>query len=185
MYGSKLLLALLFGSMIVAVGGAKEFCCHEDKSAKDAKDPLNATFVRLKSLVGDWETATQLGDIPKGKIASQFRLTGGGSALTETIFPGSELEMLSVYHRDGDQLLMTHYCVAGNQPRLRVKIGKDKDELIFEFAGGTNMDPAKDMHIHSGLIRFVDADHIHSEWEMYAGDKAHGKHSFDLVRVKK
>jgi hypothetical protein len=93
--------------------------------------------------------------------------------------------MLSVYHRDGDEVAMTHFCCVGNQPRFRAKIGKNKDELIFEFVGGSNIDPAKDMHIHGGVIRFVDADHIHSEWYMYVDGKQAQTHGSDLVRKKK
>lgn len=159
---------------------------HWCAGAEPVNDPISAAFERLKKLVGDWEQrAAADDDAAKGKIASQFRLTGGGSAVAETIFPGTEMEMLSVYHRDGDALLMTHYCAAGNQPRLRAKIGKDNNELIFEFVGGSNLNPAKDLHIHGGVIRFVDADHIHSEWFVYANGKPSGKHSFDLVRKKK
>ncbi len=79
---------------------------------------------------------------------------------------------------------MTHYCCAGNQPRMRGKIGERKDELVFEFAGGSNLNPAKDGHIHEGKIRFVDADHLHSEWAYFADGKEAGRHSFDLVRKK-
>lgn len=164
---------------------AAGLACHEDKPKADGKDPLTAAFARLKGLVGEWEEQAPADASTKGKTALVYRLTGGGTALSETIFPGTGMEMLSVYHRDGEQLLMTHYCAAGNQPRMRGAIGKTKDELVFEFTGGTNMDPAKDMHIHGGVIRFVDADHIHTEWDVYANGKATGKHVFDLVRKKK
>ncbi len=181
----KFILAFLFGVTFLASAGAQNPACHDNKPADKPNDPLAAAFERLKGLVGEWEPANTTDEALKGKTALVYRLTGGGSALAETIFPGTNMEMLSVYHRDGDQLLMTHYCAAGNQPRMKGKIGKDKDELIFEFAGGTNFDAAKDMHIHDGVIRFVDADHIHSEWEYYANGKAAGKHAFDLVRKKK
>jgi hypothetical protein len=58
------------------------------------------------------------------------------------------------------------------------------NELIFEFAGGSNLDPAKDFHIHGGKIQFVDADRLHTEWDHYANGKSGGKFAFDLVRVK-
>ena len=86
-----------------------------------------------------------------------YKLTGGGSAgIVETQFPGSDHEMVSVYHLDGDDLRMTHYCVAGNQPHVKLDRANSKpDQLIFVFDGGTNLDPHKDMHIHGVKIRFT------------------------------
>ena len=56
----------------------------------------------------------------KGEESVVYKLTGAGSALVETQFPGTGHEMVSVYHLDGDDLRMTHYCAAGNQPRVKL-----------------------------------------------------------------
>jgi hypothetical protein len=143
-----------------------------------------ASFDRLKTLVGDWRLASRPEEASNGKVAVRYRLTAGGSALVETLFPGEEKEMVTVYHRDGDRLTLTHYCCCGNQPKMSAKAGGDRDELVFDFAGGSNLDPAKDMHMHRYRLRFVDADHIHGEWEYYDGGKAAGTHIFDLTRAK-
>ena len=34
-------------------------------------------------------------------------------------------------------------------------------------AGGTNFDPAKDMHMHEGSITIIDDDHIEWKWAGY------------------
>jgi hypothetical protein len=179
MFQSRFGFSILVGTALLAPSAADD-ATKTDKKTKD----VQANFERLKKLVGEWEVVNPKDEASKGKVALQYRLTAGGSAVIETIFPGSDMEMVSVYHRDGDQLVLTHYCCAGNQPRMRAKIGDNKDELIFEFTGGSNLDPAKDGHIHNGRIRFVDADHLQSEWEFYADGKAAHKHSFDLVRKK-
>jgi hypothetical protein len=57
---------------------------------------------------------------------------------------------------------MTHYCVLGNQPRMKADPKSPANQIRFEFAGGTNLDPAKDKHMHEGTITFLDDDHI--EW---------------------
>ena len=63
--------------------------------------------------------------------------------------------MVSVYHLDGDDLRLTHYCAVGNQPRLKLdRASSTPDKLIFVFDGGTNLDPAKDMHIHGMIMTF-------------------------------
>lgn len=180
---TKWLMALgLTLGLICGTGPARS---DEAKARKnEAADPMGATFERLKSLAGDWIAAEANLPAAKGKVLSRFRLTGGGSAVAETIMPDSEIEMLSVYHRNGTELLMTHYCCAGNQPRLRAKLGATKDEIVFELVGGTNFDPAKDPHIHGGRIRPIDADHLHTEWDFYVHGKLAHTHTFDLVRRK-
>ncbi len=181
---SSLVLGMLCLGMLFPAVWSDEQKPIDKKPAATAKDPMDQVFERLKKLSGEWELAKPSELAPKGKVASRYRLTAGDSAVAETIFPDTNMEMLSVYHRDGEQLVMTHYCCAGNQPRMRAKIGKDKDEVIFEFTGGGNLDPAKDPHIHGGVIRFVDADHIHSEWEFHVNGKVADKHVFDLIRKK-
>ena len=42
----------------------------------------------------------------------EFRVTSAGSVVQETMFPGSDHEMVNMYSVDGDKLLMTHYCAA-------------------------------------------------------------------------
>ena len=75
-----------------------------------------AAFEQLKSLVGEWRGAT-----PAGKpVGVTYRLSAGGSALVETWDLGPQREALTVYHRDGAELMATHFCPHGNQPRLKI-----------------------------------------------------------------
>ena len=91
-----------------------------------------------------------------------IKVTAGGSAVHETIFPGQPMEMVSVYHLDRGDLVMTHYCVLGNQPRMKADPKSPANQICFKFAGGSNLDPARDKHVHEGTITFVDDDHV--EW---------------------
>ena len=70
-------------------------------------------FDRLKALEGQWEATT-----PEGKTRIIYQVISNGTALLETIVSEN---MVSVYHPDGNGILMTHYCAAGNQPRLRAR----------------------------------------------------------------
>jgi len=146
--------------------------------------PNGVAWQRLKDLVGEWKLATAPDEAHKGETVARYGLTAAGSTVVETLFPGSDKEMVTLYHRDGDQVMLTHYCCCGNQPRMRAACGDAQDELVFEFAGGTNLDPAKDLHMHGYRVRFVDTDRIHGEWEYYRDGKSAGKHTFDLVRKK-
>lgn len=133
-------------------------------------------FAKLKQLVGTWEESK-----PEGSFQVIYKLTGGGSALIETQFPGSGMEMTSVYHMDGENLMMTHYCAAGNQPTLIYVPGKSATELKFDFHKGSNMKPT-DMHIHGAVIKLLASDHIKSDWIGFMNGKDAGTTTFDLKR---
>ena len=127
----------------------------------------NAGLEKMKSLVGTWVTADKDGNATD-EVVSVIKLTAGGSAVHETLFPGQPMEMVSVYTADGDDLLMTHYCVLGNQPRMKADPKSGADEIRFEFAGGSGLDPKKDKHMHAATLKIIDADHIQIEgiaWE--------------------
>jgi len=156
---------------------------HKHVTATAKNDAAAKMLARLKSLAGEWQVVNGA-DEQNGKTLVSYRVTAGGSAVVEVIFPDSDMEMISVYHRDGKDLVMTHYCMMANQPRMRAQANDDVSRLVFQFTGGTNLDPAKDPHIHGGVIEFVDADHIRSEWDYYAGGKLAEKHSFQLERKR-
>jgi hypothetical protein len=129
--------------------------------------PTNPGLEKMKTLVGTWVAADKDGH-PTSDVVSIIKLTAGGSAIHETLFPGQAHEMVSIYTPDGSDLLMTHYCMLGNQPRLKASTKSLKDRLVFEFAGGSNLDPKKDRHMHAATLIFVDSDHLEIEgtgWE--------------------
>ncbi len=107
-----------------------------------------AAFASIKKLQGEWRGPAMMKGMPPSH--SIFRVTAGDSAVQETIFPGTKMEMVSVYHMDKGNLLMTHYCALGNQPRTKLNTRKSTaDELVFDFDGGTNLNPRRDAHMHS------------------------------------
>lgn len=141
---------------------------------------------KIKKLAGEWVAADDKGK-PTDKVVSVFRVIAGGSAVQETIFPGQGEEMVSVYHMDGKDLIMTHYCSMGNQPKMKLDPKGKDNQLKFAFAGGTNFDPAKDMHMHEGSITIIDDDHIEWSWQGYMDGKPAKEHgvTMKLVRKKK
>src|SRR5262245_61353921 len=90
-----------------------------DKTApKLPSPPTNSALEKMKKLAGTWVIADKDGK-PTDQVASIIKVTAGGSAVHETLFPGQPHEMVSVYTVDGSDLIMTHYCVLGNQPRMK------------------------------------------------------------------
>ena len=160
----------------------------EDKAKSTTASEAKAAFARLKALAGTWKndvTSTEH-EHDAGNSRVIYRLTGAGSALVETDFPESGHEMVSVYHLDGDDLRLTHYCAAGNQPRLKLdRATSTADKLNFVFDGGSNLDPAKDMHIHGMTITFEKDGVVDCAWEGYAGGKKSGTTHFRLSRLEK
>jgi hypothetical protein len=152
---------------------------------KTVKAPAaQAGLERLKKLAGTWVEADKDGK-PTDKVVSVIKVTAAGSAVHETLFPGQPHEMISVYHRDGEDLVMTHYCALGNQPRMKADPKSPPNQLRFQFAGGTNLDPAKDMHMHEGTITFVDEDHIEFAGVAWAGGKPAEGHCCAMKLVRK
>ena len=134
-----------------------------------AAQPAAGAYDRLKALAGTWVgVEAPKGDAPPLMVT--YRLTGAGTTVVETLFPGGPHEMTTMYTRDGGDLVLTHYCAAGNQPRMRAKT-IEGNVLRFAFDGGTSLDPAKDSHMHSAWIEFVSADEIIGEWQGWEGGK--------------
>ncbi|WP_435005207.1 hypothetical protein P12x_003102 [Tundrisphaera lichenicola] len=131
----------------------------DDNPGKLPTAPTNPAFETMKKLAGTWMVADADGK-PTDQVASIIKVTAGGSVVHETIFPGQPMEMVSVYSVDGADLVMTHYCVLGNQPRMKADRDSSADQIHFQFDGGSNLDPAKDRHMHEATLTIIDNDNI-------------------------
>ena len=84
---------------------------------------------------------------------------------------------------DGEDLVLTHYCAGGNQPQMRLdQSASSTRELVFDFTGGTNLDPEVDNHIHSARIELLDEDRMESTWKAYSGGEEVATMTFHLAR---
>ena len=135
-----------------------------------AKVAPHAGFERMKKMAGTW-VASDMDGKPTDQVVSVVKVTAAGSAVHETLFPGQAHEMISVYTRDGADLMMTHYCSLGNQPRMKADPKSPVGQIRFEFTGGTNLNPAKDKHMHSATLTFVDDDHVEIAGVAWEGGK--------------
>jgi hypothetical protein len=130
--------------------------------------PVPPAFEHLKSLVGEWQG---VGEGMGKTTTTSFELVANGSAIVERLAPSSEDVMVNVYHPDGDAVVMTHYCGAGNQPRMRCT--KDGSSLAFTMTDITNWKKG-DVRMSGLTLVLVDADHIKQEW---TSDDENGKSS--------
>jgi hypothetical protein len=138
------------------------------------KSPSDIAFERLKSLVGTWETVEKGSKRPG---VATYTLTGGGKVLMEVM--GG---MATAYHLDKGTLVLTHFCGAGNQPRMRVKtIENDGRHFVFEMYDITNH-PNPDSYYSSALdVRFVEDGTVELAYRgMTAGRES--RQTFQLVK---
>lgn len=152
-----------------------------------AQTDAQKSFDKLKTLAGSWEgrvtTVPPQPDIEGKLMTASLRVTSMGNAIVhEMTGAGRPDDPITMLYLDGDRLLLTHYCDAGNRPRMTGKISPDGKSVEFEFldvAGGTQYG-----HMHHAVFTAVDANHHIEDWTyMEPGDKAVHAH-FDLQRMK-
>lgn len=142
-----------------------------------AQSDAQKTFDQLKSLNGTWE-----GTLPNGNAAKvAFRTTSNGSALMSEIM--GEEDMITMFHMDNDRVLMTHYCGAGNQPRMQGKISPDGKTITFTFVDATNLSSPNAGHMERLVITMPDAQHHSEDWTFVHDGKEMTEH-FELTRVR-
>ncbi len=152
-------------------------------AAPEAGISGETAFRQLTKLSGEWTGSIQTPD--GAPVTINYRVTSAGNTVMETLAPGSDHEMVSMYHMDGKALVMTHYCSAGNQPHLRLNESKSTPaEFVFDFVGGTNLDPERDVHIHGLVLRIMGADRIEAEWTGYKDGKKADTTLFLVTRKK-
>ena len=141
-------------------------------------EPIGASWERLKALAGNWE-----GHYSDGTAATvSYRVVSDGTAVMETLESHDSSQMISMYHKDGASLLMTHYCSLGNQTRMRTP-GLADGRLVFTFVDATNLKSPGE-HVMSGLVlSFPGPDRLVHQWSSRAeGKEQTGR--FEFVRRK-
>jgi len=139
-----------------------------------------AAFARLKQLAGEWQSA-QAAD---GKTSHlSYRVIADGSAVEER-FTGAPGEMLTVYTLSGDRLLLTHYCMAHNQPRMEAhSYNSASGSLDFDFLDATGLASPGTGHMHSASFQFIDNDHFRTTWQFVENGKPKFNEPFEYTRV--
>jgi hypothetical protein len=159
-----------------------------------AQSGAQKSFDAMKTLAGSWEgpvTVTPvMPEMSMDKpVHVSLRVTSRGNALVHEMQEAGTLEdpnrydhPVTMFYLDGDRLLLTHYCDAGNRPRMAAKASPDGKTVEFEFvdlSGGNQYG-----HMYHALFTIVDANHHLEDWTfMMPGDKPMHAH-FDLQKTK-
>jgi hypothetical protein len=138
-------------------------------------------FETLKKLVGTWEGKGKMHGDKEESLTLVYELTSGGTAITEKFMPGTPHEMISVYHKEGKGLAMTHYCSLGNHPMMVLKKADDTT-MAFEMTKPVGVSSMKEMHMHALTLKMTDKDTLEEHWVNYENGKAKGNAVFSFKR---
>ena len=145
---------------------------------------IKESFEALKGLAGEWRGKDTLGH----QAEIRFRVTSGGTALfSELVEPNHQAQsleddMITMIHLDGDRLLLTHYCGAGNQPRMKGIASRDGKTITFDFVDATNLTSPRTGHMQRVVIKFLSPDHHTEEWT-FVENGQESKNLFDIWRT--
>jgi len=171
-------------SVLVLVAVATTPIVAEGKEPAAKQSSKQSRLELFKQLAGEWE-GTEASKVKDAKeLRVKYKVTSGGSIVVETLFPGTDHEMVTMIHRDGDDLLLTHYCMLGNQPQMKAPATGEGNKIEFKFVKATNMKSEKDMHMHDATFTFVDKDTLKVEWTHFKDGKSAGQVVFELKRKK-
>jgi hypothetical protein len=154
---------LLCGQMLVSA---------EDKPAAatpaPTADQASASLDAVKALAGTWvgDKAMKEG-MPPGTV--EFKVIAAGTAVAETMLPGTAEEMINMYHLDNDRMIVTHYCAQGVQPRMKLT-SAEKGKLKFEFLDSTNLKSRDEGHMDS-LELTINGDKLTETWSYFQDGK--------------
>jgi hypothetical protein len=143
-----------------------------------AQTDAQKAFATIKSMPGMWE-----GKMPNGQtVRVEFKVVSGGSAVMSEILGEGPEDMISMFHLDGpNRLLITHYCGAGNQPRMQAVLSPDGKVITFTYVDATNLATPDAGHMQRMVLTLVDENHHTEEWSFLDHGKEM-KEFFDLHR---
>jgi len=142
-----------------------------------AQTDAQKAFSAIKGMPGTWE-----GKGPDGRpLQVTFKVVSGGSAVESEILVPNE-DMISMFHLDGaNRLLLTHYCAAGNQPRMQAGFSPNGKTITFTFVDATNLATPDAGHMQKMILTVLDENH-HTETWVFADHGKEMKEVFDLRR---
>jgi hypothetical protein len=144
-----------------------------------AQSAAQKSFEQLKALAGSWE-----GTMEGQPLHVSMRVTSRGNALMHEMKGTGPDNPITMLHLDGDRLMLTHYCDAGNQPRMVATISPDGKTVVFDFFEATNLLSSQHGHMQRVTFTFIDADHHTEKWEFAMADGKQMGGLLDLKRTK-
>jgi len=166
---------------------------HAQKADAPAPE-AQKTFDQIKDLAGMWRGPVTVDPpqkgIKNGEVTQvSLRVTSRGNALVHEMKdpnvpddPTRYDHPVTMFYLDNDRLLLTHYCDAGNRPRMVARTSPDGKTVEFDFldvSGSTQFG-----NMYHAVFTNVDATHHIEDWTyMMPGGKPVHAH-MDLTRAQ-
>lgn len=135
---------------------------------------MPSSFEHMSTLVGDWKREGRDGS----KFHIEFELIANKSVLVERWVSRGKTHSLTLYHRDKADVVATHYCPQGNQPRMKMTSPDGAAQVTFDFWDATNLIKPTDSHQHQLSFDLSDRQRI-KRGEVYLSGE--GPESSELV----
>lgn len=162
-------------------------------AATFAQNDAEKSFTEIKTLAGTWQGSVKV-DPPQPEMVNGkpmeiiMRVTSRGNALVHEMKeagsvddPAKNDHPVTMFYLDTDRLILTHYCDAGNRPRMAARRSADGKSVEFDLldvSGST-----KHGHMEHAVFTVIDANHHTEDWTyMMPGDKPIHAH-MDLHRT--
>jgi hypothetical protein len=144
-----------------------------------AETDAQKSFDNLKALAGSWE-----GTFDGKPMKISLRVTSMGNALMHEMTPvGRADDPITMLYMDGDRLLLTHYCDAGNRPRMTARMTPDGKTVEFDLLDVANLTTKQGGYMQHAVFTTLDANHHTEDWTFLLQGKPVNAH-FDLARTK-
>jgi hypothetical protein len=145
-----------------------------------AQSDAQKSFDKLKSLAGSWE-----GTVAGKPLLVSLRVTSMGFALMhEMTGGGGPQDPITMFHLDGDRVMLNHYCDSGNQPNMAGTISPDGKTITFDFLDATNLLSSQPGHMQHVVFNLIDSDHHTELWQFAMTDGHRMGEVIDLKRTK-
>lgn len=151
----------LFSSVGLAANAQPEAAPQPAPTAQAgaANAPDKTPWQTLSQLGGSWRLAA-----PSSAAEKAFRIDirpiSKASALVEIFGTRGSITTETVYHRDGQNIMATHYCAQGNQPRLLLTPVSQPGALSFKFHDITNLNNKADSHLIRIDFKIIDDNQL-------------------------
>jgi len=156
----RTLLPALLICLLAPMGHGTSVAQMSHPTVASPQSDAQKAFEKMKSLAGSWE-----GSLMGMPVQITIRVTSTGNALLhEATGSGRPDNPITMFYVDGDRLLLTHYCDAGNRPRMVGKISPNGKTVEFDFldvSGSTERGMMNHM-----VFTMIDANH-HTEEATY------------------
>ena len=140
-----------------------------------AQSDAQKSFDKLKTLAGSWE-----GTFEGGTVHISLRVTSMGNAILHEMKGGGPENPITMLYIDGDRLVLTHYCDAGNRPRMVGTMSPDGKTLTFNFLDVTGS--TQGGHMQSAVFSLIDSEHHTETWNFAMAD---GKSMGGVLELKR